>query len=216
MTIIGRLSHLNLIGNASTLISRLTGLNQKELERFLKFAFVGVIGAIIDFGSFNLLREPFLRLAELGIFDQVANLSSRIEAVSVALGIVTGISFVLALISNFMWNRYWTYPESRSKSKRLQMTQFAAVNAAGFLVRPPVFAYTHQWFGDVVLNLMPDLGVETANWVGDNICLVLIVGTVMLWNFFVNRYWTYGDVDIHLETKGSDGNLASFNKAEGK
>ena len=212
-TICGRLSRLNLIGKASSFISRRTGLNQKELERFLKFAFVGIIGAIIDFGSFNLLREPFLRLAELGIFDQVADLSVRIEAVSVALGIVTGISFVLALISNFMWNRYWTYPESRSKSKRLQMTQFAAVNAAGFLVRPPVFAYTHQWFGDVVLRLMPDLGVETANWVGDNICLILIVGTVMLWNFFVNRYWTYGDVDIHEERGSTDKKLK---QAEGQ
>lgn len=216
MPLIGRLSHLNLIGNASNLISRLTGLNQKELERFLKFAFVGVIGAIIDFGSFNLFRSPFLRLAELGVFDALASLFGSIEADSVALGIVTGISFVLALISNFLWNRYWTYPESRSKSKRLQMTQFAMVNAVGFLVRPPIFAATHQWFGDIVLSLFPTFGVENANWLGDNICLVLIVGTVMIWNFFVNRYWTYGDVDIHDDPDPTDSKLSKLKKAEGK
>ena len=175
------------------------GPNPKEVERFLKFAVVGVIGAIIDFGSFNLLRQPFLNLAEQGAFDRFANIFSgaSLETASIALGIVTGISFVLALISNFMWNRYWTYPESRSKSKRLQMTQFAAVNAAGFLVRPPAFGYTHQYFGSMVERILLSLGTETVYWLGDNICLAVIVGIVMLWNFFVNRYWTYGDVDIN-------------------
>ncbi|MFK7802229.1 MAG: GtrA family protein [Anaerolineae bacterium] len=193
-----------MIKTVANIVSRITGLNQKELERFLKFAFVGVIGAIIDFGSFNLFRRPFLALAERGIFDSLSSVFGGIESVSIALGIVTGISFVLALISNFMWNRYWTYPESRSKSKRLQMSQFAAVNAVGFLVRPPVFAATHQWFGDIAHSMIPSLGVENANWLGDNVCLVLIVGTVMVWNFFVNRYWTYSDVDIHAEPASAE------------
>ena len=29
---------------------------------------------------------------------------------------------------------------------------------------------------------------------GDNLALVLAVIVVMFWNFFVNRYWTYNDV----------------------
>lgn len=171
------------------------GPNPKEVERFLKFAVVGAIGAVIDFGSFNLLRQPFLNLADRGIFDSIAGIFAGMEPASLALGIVTGISFVLAVISNFIWNRYWTYPESRSKSKRLQMSQFVAVNAAGFLIRPPAFSYLHFWVGDIVDLLFPSLGLETAYWVGDNITLAFIVGVVMLWNFFVNRYWTYGDVD---------------------
>ena len=179
------------------------GPKPKEVERFLKFAVVGVIGAIIDFGSFNLLRSPFLRFAEAGLFDNLESLF-KVESTSIAVGIVTGISFVLAVISNFIWNRYWTYPESRSKSKRLQMTQFAAVNAAGFFVRPPIFAYTHLWFGLVFLQFIPSLGEETAYWLGDNVCLAMIVGIVMLWNFFVNRYWTYSDVDSH-ESTSKDG-----------
>jgi putative flippase GtrA len=28
-----------------------------------------------------------------------------------------------------------------------------------------------------------------------NLTLAVAVGIVMLWNFFVNRYWTYNDVD---------------------
>ncbi len=186
----------SMISTVSNAVGRY-GPNPKEVERFLKFAVVGVIGAVIDFGSFNLLRQPFLALADQGVFDSIAGIFARsqMEPASVALGIVTGISFVLAVISNFIWNRYWTYPESRSKSKRLQMSQFVAVNAAGFLIRPPTFTYIHNWFGDMVDFLIPSLGTETALWVGDNIALMLIVGVVMLWNFFVNRYWTYADVD---------------------
>ena len=197
----------NMITSVSNRVGRY-GPNPKEVERFLKFAVVGVIGAVIDFGSFNLLRLPFLSFAEAGMFDGLEELL-HVESISIAVGIVTGISFVLAVISNFIWNRYWTYPESRSKSKRLQMTQFAAVNAAGFFVRPPVFAYTHLWFGAVLLNVVPSLGEETAYWLGDNICLMMIVGVVMLWNFFVNRYWTYSDVDDN-----PSGGVKSFKSLE--
>jgi putative flippase GtrA len=31
--------------------------------------------------------------------------------------------------------------------------------------------------------------------IGKNLSLMLAVGIVMFWNFFVNRYWTYNDVD---------------------
>ena len=34
---------------------RVGGAKAKEVERFLKFAIVGVIGAIVDFGTLNLL-----------------------------------------------------------------------------------------------------------------------------------------------------------------
>jgi putative flippase GtrA len=27
-----------------------------------------------------------------------------------------------------------------------------------------------------------------------NVTLAIAVGIVMLWNFFINRYWTYNDV----------------------
>lgn len=201
---------MKLISSLSNAASRY-GLKPKEVERFLKFAVVGVIGAIIDFGSFNILRDPFKNFAEAGLFDGLAT-TFNVEAASIGVGMVTGISFVLAVISNFIWNRYWTYPESRSKSKRLQMTQFAAVNAAGFFVRPIIFTYTHLWFIDVVFRIFPSLGAENAERLGDNICLAMIVGIVMLWNFFVNRYWTYGDVDS--QDKNSTDGIKPLNELE--
>jgi len=68
------------------------GMNPKEAERFIKFAIVGTIGFVVDFGTLIILKEVF------NFPTLVANT----------------ISFSAAVISNFTLNRYWTYPDSRS------------------------------------------------------------------------------------------------------
>ena len=67
--------------------------NRKETGRFLRFAIVGTVGAVVDFGVFNLLILVF------GVEPVYSNV----------------ISFSVAVLSNFILNRYWTYPDSRSK-----------------------------------------------------------------------------------------------------
>ncbi len=146
--------------------------NAKERERFLKFTVVGAIGAVIDFGVMNLLTQ------------------------TVAMPLVAAgtISFICAVISNFIWNRYWTYPESRSRAIAHQLAMFFAVNVAGVGIRIPILHFVEPPLFRLLerlefrLPLSPDL-------IAKNLTLALAVGIVMLWNFFVNRYWTYNDVD---------------------
>jgi putative flippase GtrA len=146
-------------------------INRKELERFLKFMVVGAIGAVVDFGTFNILNELVKMPPE-----------------------VSGtISFVTAICSNFAWNRFWTYPDSRSKPIRHQFVQFFIVNALGIVIRLPIIALTRRPFGHLVRRLMA-LETETARALGNNLALALAVVIVMFWNFFVNRFWTYSDV----------------------
>ena len=144
----------------------------KERERFLKFAVVGVIGAVIDFGVMNLLTQ------------------------TVDMPLVTAgtISFICAIISNFIWNRYWTYPDSRSRPITRQLVMFFAVNIAGVAIRIPILHFVEP----PLLNLLEGMGIggpSSAELLAKNLTLALAVGIVMLWNFFVNRYWTYNDVD---------------------
>ena len=40
---------------------------------------------------------------------------------------------------------------------------------------------------------------EQTEFYAKNLTLASAVGIVMLWNFFVNRYWTYNDIDGHTE-----------------
>jgi putative flippase GtrA len=147
--------------------------NSRELTRFLRFALVGIVGAVIDFSLFN-FQTSLLKIPPI---------------------VAQAFSFSAAVCSNFLWNRYWTYPDSRSKSVRFQVVQFFIVNVIGLLVRTPLIG----WLGPVFITLFAHtilpFGI-TPTTAGHNVALAIAVGVVMLWNFFINRYWTYSDVDL--------------------
>ena len=104
------------------------------------------------------------------------------------------ISFICAVISNFIWNRYWTYPDSRSRPLARQLTMFFAVNIAGVAIRIPILHFVEPPIHNL-LETMHLAGPFSSEFLAKNLTLALAVGIVMLWNFFVNRYWTYNDVD---------------------
>jgi putative flippase GtrA len=146
--------------------------NRQERTRFLRFMAVGVIGAIVDFGVMNLLTH---------LFDTLL--------------VVAGtISFVCAVISNFIWNHYWTYPDSRSRPIMRQLAMFFAVNVVGVAIRIPILWFLEQPMLRFFQSMSFQLSL-TSDFLAKNFTLALAVSVVMLWNFFVNRYWTYNDVD---------------------
>jgi putative flippase GtrA len=146
--------------------------DRQERTRFLKFMAVGVVGAVVDFGIMNLLTR----------------------AASMSLVWAGTISFICAILSNFIWNRYWTYPDSRTRPIGRQLAMFAIVNVAGLAIRVPILHFLEG----PILNLFERMRLNitlTPAFLAKNATLALAVGIVMLWNFFVNRYWTYNDVD---------------------
>ncbi|MCB0154942.1 MAG: GtrA family protein [Anaerolineae bacterium] len=139
-------------------ISNFHQSHPKEFSRFVKFALVGALGAVIDFGLLNLMR---------GVFGWHLLLANTF-------------SVSVAIISNFIWNRYWTYPESRNRKKRKQLPQFTVVNMVG-----------------LVINNIIVLGIDwmLVSHIGEpwsyNIAKAFAIGIVLFWNFGVNRLWTY-------------------------
>ncbi len=150
----------------------------KERTRFLRFAVVGVIGAIVDFGMMNLLTQKL----------------------AMSLVVAGTISFISAIISNFIWNRYWTYPESRSRPIAKQLAMFFAVNIAGMAIRLPILHFAEPPIFSIFNGLQLNIPLDP-EFLAKNFTLALAVGIVMLWNFFVNRYWTYNDVDQDMDEK---------------
>ena len=132
--------------------------NSKEVHRFIKFSLVGAVGAIIDFTLLNILRGG------LGWELFWANT----------------VSVSAAIISNFIWNRYWTFPESRMRKKRTQLPQFALVNIIGLLINNFIVV-------GVDALLVPHIG-EPLSY---NVAKLVAIGIVLFWNFGVNRLWTY-------------------------
>lgn len=142
------------------------GINVKEAERFLKFLVVGTIGFVVDFGTLAVLKEW------VGLITLVANT----------------ISFSLAVLSNFTFNRFWTYPDSRTKRLFSQIGQFAVVSILGLGLNNTILLVLEGPFDDllkqahfaVVRGYIPAKMIATV--------------VVLFWNFFINRYWTYNDV----------------------
>jgi putative flippase GtrA len=149
-----------------------TTQNRKELVRFSKFLVVGTIGAIVDFGILYLLHA----------------------VLHWHLALSNTISFTCALMSNFMWNRYWTYPDSRSKPISSQLGQFFIVNIMGWAINTGILLALNVPFTNLATSLHLVATAEVAHKIGYNAAKVIATGVVLFWNFFINRFWTYNDV----------------------
>lgn len=146
--------------------------NPRERERFLRFATVGVTGALVDFGTMNLFtRFLGLPLVVAGTF-----------------------SFAAAIVNNFTWNRHWTYPDSRSKPIAHQLLQFALVSVMGLGIRLPILTFVKPVLLTMFTRLPFTLPLFSPEFLSNNGTLAIAVLIVMFWNFFVNRFWTYNDV----------------------
>jgi putative flippase GtrA len=164
------------------------GSKAKEVERFLKFLVVGLIGFVVDLGTLIVLQGTLL---------------PPVNTVNVA--VATTIAFCAAILSNFIWNRFWTYPDSRSRSVRRQLFQFAFISVIGWLGRTLWISLAYAPLGDLLLPLaLPVIqtvnpgytaGAATAGRIGSVVAQIIGVAVVMFWNFFANRYWTYSDVE---------------------
>jgi putative flippase GtrA len=173
---------------ASGLAGRVRALLQnREFKRFSKFFVVGMIGAVIDFSTLHILDAT-------NIFQAVHWQTPFGFAID-ELGIVGAWGFTAAVISNFIWNRYWVYPDSRSKSVHYQVVTFFAVNIVGLIIRTPILELLQSPLIGLARGILPTLGADLVDSVGKTFAWAAAVVAVMLWNFFVNRYWTYNDVE---------------------
>lgn len=161
----------------------LIGFNPREAERFAKFLVVGTIGFIIDFGTLTFLVEV------VDLPGLVAEYTQFSETVGLILA--NTISFSLAVLSNFTLNRYWTYPESRVKRKRVQLPQFTVVSVIGLILNNTILALTTPIF-NWLLATMPFIHGSINGYMPAKILATVVV---LFWNFFINRYWTYNNVE---------------------
>ena len=135
--------------------------SRKEQKRFVKFAVVGAIGAVVDLLVLNTLVFGF------GVPELVAN----------------PFSVAAAIVSNFTWNRLWSFPESRALPVLPQFGKYVLINLMGLALNQIIF-------GVMLHFVLPSVGVDS-QVILVNLAKAVAIGIVLFWNFGINRLWTY-------------------------
>jgi len=143
---------------------RLRGLARQAIS----FLLVGGIGLVIDVVVFNTLRTTVLSPHDLHSGPIIAKT----------------ISTALAIVANWIGNRYWTFRSERRRGTRAQVVreavEFGAVSVAGSLIALGCLWISHYALG--YTSLLAD-NVAT-NVVG------LALGTAF--RFVLYRWWVFG------------------------
>ena len=136
----------------NTLTVRLAGAarSRDSWVQLLKFGVVGGSGYLINLGVFAFLS------GNLGVYHAVA-----------AVG-----AFCVAVTSNFLWNRYWTFGPGEGLA-HLQAARFLAVSIACLVINL------------VVLELLVGSGM------GELTAQAIAVAVAMPFNFLGNKLWTF-------------------------
>jgi putative flippase GtrA len=160
----------------------------KEMERFLRFAVVGASGAVIDLGLVFILQQTILPPTR-----------------GLTAALASGIAAATAVLSNFIWTRYWVYPESRSRSMRRQLAMFTTVSVIGLGFRFLWVLFTAFPVGNFITPIVApliqsvsgsfEMNQFTSARIGTIVTQLVAMVVVMLWNFYANRHWTYNDVE---------------------
>jgi len=146
-----------------SLLALITPLWQGLVTYAVKFGVVGLLGLGVDLGIFNLLRT--------GAFggDHWAQTALGAKVISTS----------VAIIFNWVGNRYWTFRAHRRKNYLRELVEYIVVSLGGMII-----ALGCLWFSHHLLGLV--------NLAADNIANIIGLGLGTIFRFALYRYWVYG------------------------
>ena len=141
-----------------------------------RFGAVGVIGLVVDLGVFNILR--------LTAFEHVQHGSFWAKVISTS----------LAIIVNWLGNRFWTFGDRRRPHIVREAIEFAVVSVGGLLI-----GLACLWVSHYLLGFTSVLADNIANYV-----VGLVLGTAF--RFTLYRVWVFSDERTDpVQPIGNDG-----------
>jgi putative flippase GtrA len=115
------------------------GSDRPFVAQTSRFAVIGGVSAVIDFGLFNVLHFQ----------SGVGTLTAKTIAVAAA------------TLFSYWGNRYWAFASRRMSGHRQDLPVFAALNVVGLLIALAVLGITRYWLGltgPLALNLVGNGG----------------------------------------------------------
>lgn len=129
------------------------------LLQITKFIIVGGLNTFLDFAVLNFL------IASSGI------------ASGAGFSFFKGISFLVAVVNSYFWNKHWTFESTANKN--LEFIQFIVVSAIGLFINVGVASF-------IVNSIGAPGTISDALWA--NIGALIAVAASLIWNFFGYKF----------------------------
>jgi putative flippase GtrA len=146
------------------------------IYQIAKFGVIGVGNVLVDLGVLSLLTILFSSYF-------------KIKSTDALIGVVTfyslfkSISFIIANINSYFWNKHWTFDQGDKKQTKSEFVQFFAVSIIGFLI--------NVFVASVVFKII--LGSLTSFNAGQLGLLGAAAGSIagLAWNFVGYKLWVF-------------------------
>jgi putative flippase GtrA len=133
----------------------------KPIWQIAKFGLVGVLNTLVDFGVLNLLI--YLTGVSVGL----------------SFSIFKSISFVVAVVNSYFWNKLWTFQGSSSSGVSREFAQFFVVSVIAFAL--------NVGLASLLVNVIgPQGGLSEKLWAN----AAALAGTIVsfTWNFLGYKF----------------------------
>jgi len=158
---------------------------------FIRFAVVGGIGFCVDFGSYMIMTR-MLGLRSVFCYGQgteasywtmlTQNASESCTASHFPIIIATMISVLLAILSNFLFNKFWTFRKSAGTGHvAKQGLSYFGLNFFTYTMNQLLVGFFISDFG--LLRIFPNYVDVSAK--------ILAVGIVLFFNFFGSKFLVF-------------------------
>lgn len=137
------------------------GRYRLSLYQLAKFGLVGGLNFLIDLGVLNLL------IALSGV------------AAGFYASVFKAVAFLTAVVSSFIWNKFWTFRQLSTEHVGVQFAEFFGVSAIGLVINVTAFAFFNDLLG-------PPAGFPPRLWASASAAAAAIAG--LLWNFFGYKF----------------------------
>ena len=140
--------------------------------RFIKFGIVGASGVVVNLSVLYVGQEFLFR---------------TITQETLRLNISLALAILIATISNFSWNRRWTWHDRRSLRTTTLVVQFGQYALA-------------CWVGTAIQVGLTNVFALFLHYLPANLIAVVIAS---LFNFVANDLWTFGRFKLQREQRAN-------------
>lgn len=157
-------------------IAFMLGKKVAIIYQIAKFGLIGVLNTLVDLGV-------------LALITLLLSAYFQIEAKDILIGTIAfysifkSISFIVANISSYFWNKHWTFEQGTKKQTKSEFLQFFAVSIIGFLINVFVATFVFK----IVLGSLTGLSSGQLGLLG------AAAGSIagLAWNFIGYKLWVF-------------------------